>query len=168
MNRKHLLIAISASFALSACGSNDGSPEAGEYQQTVKITELNFPDMTEEVKQQTIIQMEQAAGGGSGGLFCMNGDDGGAQWKQAASQMASTLGGDCETKKDNGSATRLDLEMVCKETAQGDIQISMSGDANKNGYESSMTFDLKHPVSGDTARIAMNIGAKRVGDCPAE
>lgn len=167
MTSKHLLLAISASFVLSACGSNDGSPVAGEYQQTVKITELDFPNMTEEVKQQTIVQMEQAAGGGSAGLFCMKGDDGGAQWKQAASQMANTLGGNCETKKDNGSATRIDLEMTCKETPQGDIQISMSGEANSKGYDSSMSFDLKHPVSGDTARIAMNIGAKRVGDCPA-
>lgn len=167
MTNKFLLPLLSAPFMLAACsGGGDGSPTAGQYKQTVKITELDFPGMSEAVKKQTIVQMEQAAGGGTGGLFCMQGGDGGQQWKEAASQMSGALGGNCETTKDEGSANSLDLEMTCKGTGKGDINIQMTGQANPEGYDSSMAFDIKDPASGETAKLAMNIGAQRQGDCP--
>lgn len=167
MTKKFLLPLLSASLMLAACGSGgDGSPTAGQYLQTVEITQLDFPGLTEDAKKQTITQMERAAGGGSGGLFCMQGDDNGAQWKQAAKQMSGALGGNCETIRNEGSATTIDLEMTCKGTGKGDINIKMSGNANPEGYDSEMAFDIKDPASGETAKLAMNIGAKRQGDCP--
>ncbi|WP_422345912.1 DUF3617 domain-containing protein [Parasphingorhabdus sp.] len=167
MTKKYLLPILSAPLMLAACGSGgDGSPTAGQYQQTVKITELDFPGMSEEARKNTIAQMERVAGGGTGGLFCMKGDDNGAQWKEAAKQMSGALGGQCETLKDEGSATTIDLEMTCKGTGKGDINIKMSGQANPEGYDSEMAFDIKDPASGETAKLAMNIGAKRQGDCP--
>lgn len=167
MPKKIFLPLLSLPLMLAACGSGEeGSPIAGEYLQTVKITELDFPGMPEDVKKQTIAQMEQAAGGGTGGLFCMQGGDDGQHWKEAAKQMSGTLGGQCETVKDGGSATSLDLEMTCKGTSTGDIDIKMTGQANSQGYDSEMAFDIKDPNSGEMARLAMTIGAKRQGDCP--
>ena len=160
------LAILSAPLVLAACSGGDGSPVEGQYQQSVKITELDFPGMTDDVKANTIKQMEQAAGGGTGGLFCMTGNDGGKQWKQASSQMAQALGGDCETIKDEGSATSIELEMQCTGTAKGDLHVAMNGQANTQGYDSNMAFDMKDPASGETAKLAMEIGAKRVGDCP--
>ncbi|WP_109355318.1 DUF3617 family protein [Sphingorhabdus sp. EL138] len=168
MTNKYLLPLLSAPLMLAACGSGgDGSPTEGEYKQTVKITELDFPGISADVKERTIAQMEQAAGGGTGGLFCMKGGDNGQQWKEAAKQMSGALGGQCETIKDEGSATSLDLEMTCKGTAKGDINIVMTGQANPDGYDSTMSFDIKDPDSGETAKLAMNIGAERQGDCPS-
>ncbi|MEP3224811.1 MAG: DUF3617 family protein [Parasphingorhabdus sp.] len=167
MTNKFILPLLSAPLMLAACSdSGDGSPIAGQYKQTVKITTLDFPGMTEDVKKRTIAQMERAAGGGTGGLFCMQGNDNGAQWKEAAKQMSGALGGQCETSKDDGSATTIDLEMTCTGTGKGDIGIEMTGQANSQGYESEMSFDIKEPNSGETAKLAMKIGADRQGDCP--
>jgi len=150
--------------ALSACGANDGSPREGQYQQTVKITVLDFPGVDGEQKAQLIEQME-AVVSGQAGLFCMKGNDGGAQWKEASAQMANALGGKCATTKDEGTATRINLEMQCTATAKGDINVTMDGRATTEGYDSSMTFDMKDPANGEVAKLAMNIGAERVGDC---
>ncbi|GAA0474889.1 hypothetical protein GCM10009096_15590 [Parasphingorhabdus litoris] len=167
MTHKYLLPLLSVPLMLTACGSGgDGGPTAGQYKQTVKITELDFPGLSEEVKQRTITQMEGVAGGGAGGLFCMEGNDNGQQWKEAAKQMSGALGGQCETIKDEGSATSIDLEMTCKGTAKGDIDIKMSGQAHPEGYDSKMAFDIKDPASGETAKLSMDIGAQRQGDCP--
>ena len=166
MPRYPLTLALCAGSLLAGCSSGDGSPVEGQYQQTVKITALDFPGITGDAKAETIKQMEQAAGGGTGGLFCMKGNDGGEQWKQASSQMAKALGGQCETLKDEGSATSIDLEMKCSGTAKGEIAIAMTGKANPDGYESSMAFDIVDPNSDETAKLAMDIGAERVGDCP--
>ena len=166
MTKSALLPTLIASLALTSCSSGDGSPVEGQYKQTIKITELDFPGMTGSVKAQTIKQMEQVAGGGTDGLFCMEGDDGGRQWKQASSQMASALGGKCTTIRDEGSATSIDLEMKCTGTAKGDLHVIMSGEANSQGYDSSMAFEMKDPANGETARLAMDLGAERVGDCP--
>ncbi len=167
MTKTFLLPLLSLPLMIAGCSdSGDGSPEAGQYKQTVKITELDFPGMTEEAKKQTIVQMEQVVGGAAGSLFCMQGDDNGAQWKEAAQQMSGALGGQCETAKNEGSATTIDLEMTCKGTAKGDVSIKMTGQANTQGYDSSMAFDIKDPDSGETAKLAMNIGAQRQGDCP--
>lgn len=167
MTNKFLLPLLSVPLMLAACsGNGDGSPAAGQYKQTVKITELDFPGMTEDAKKQTIIQMEQVVGSGPASLFCMKGGDDGQQWKEAAKQMSGALGGQCETIKDEGSATSLDLQMTCTGTAKGDINIKMTGQANSEGYDSSMAFDIKDPASDETAKLTMNIGAQRQGDCP--
>lgn len=166
MIHKVLQPLLSVPLMLAACSGGDEGPIAGQYQQMVKITELDFPGMSDADKKQTIAQMEQAAGGDTGGLFCMQGRDNGRQWKEAASQMSGVLGGDCETIKDEGSATSMDLEMTCKGTGQGDINIKMTGQAYSEGYDSAMAFVIKDPASDETAKLAMNIGAKRQGDCP--
>ncbi len=166
MTKLFLLSLLIVPAALSGCSSNDGSPREGQYQQTVKITELNFPGMSAEMKAQTIEQMEQAAGGGTAGLSCLVGDDGGEQWKQAASEMSNLLGGECKTIKDEGSTSRMDLEMKCTGTAKGDMAITMTGASHSEGYETAMSFDMSDPASQETAKLAMEINAKRVGDCP--
>lgn len=152
---------------LSACsGTEEGSPEAGQYQQTVTITDLSFPGMTDEQKKASISQMEEAANSQENGQFCIDQTDHGAQWKEAASQMASAMGGQCETVKDAGSATRLDLKLQCKGTEQGNVEIVMTGASHTQGYESTMSFLMSDPASDQTASLAMTSSGKRTGDCP--
>ncbi|MEH6758484.1 MAG: DUF3617 family protein [Parasphingorhabdus sp.] len=166
MIHKILLPLLAVPLTLSACSGADEGPTAGQYKQTVKITELDFPGLSDKAKKQTIVQMEQAAGGGTGGLFCMKGSDDGQQWKEAASQMSGALGGNCDTIKDEGTVTSINLEMTCKGTGKGDMNIKMTGQAHPEGYESAMAFDIKDPDNGETARLAMSIDAQRQGDCP--
>ncbi len=85
---------ILATCLLAACGNNETTPEPGEYQQTVKITELGFPGLEGEARSQMIEQME-AVGSGPESRFCMESEEGEGQWKEAASQMAGVLGGNC-------------------------------------------------------------------------
>ena len=80
-------------------------------------------------------------------------------------QMAGALGGNCETIRDAGSANTLDLEMLCKGTARGDVTVKMSGTARSDGYDSNMSFDMTDPETGEKAKLAMDIGANRLGDC---
>ena len=117
-----------------------------------------------EAKDQMIKQME-SVGSGVGSKFCMSAEQGESQWKEAASQMAGALGGTCETVRDEGSANSLDLEMQCKGTARGDIKVTMTGSARADGYDSQMSFDMTDPGSKETAKLAMEIGAERIGDC---
>ncbi len=155
---------ILATCLLAACGNNEITPEPGEYQQTVKITELGFPGLEGEARSQMIEQME-AVGSGPESRFCMESEEGEGQWKEAASQMAGVLGGNCETTRDGGSASRLDVEMQCRGTALGDIKVTMAGTARTDGYDSQMAFDISNPQADQSSRLAMEIGAKRIGDC---
>lgn len=163
MNRFLPCLTVPALF-LSACGSQEATPEPGEYQQSVKITELDFPGIEGDAKTKMIEQME-AVGNGPANKFCMSAEQGDNQWKEAASQMAGALGGSCETVRDEGSANSLDLEMQCKGTARGDIIVTMTGSARKDGYDSEMSFDMNDPSSDESAKLALEIGAERVGDC---
>ncbi len=163
--KKLILPAFGCIAILSAC-SGGNTPEAGQYKQSVKITDLDFPGMNDTQRQTTIQQMEQAAGGGTGGVFCMKSNASGEQWKQAASQMSAVLGGNCETTKDEGSATKIDLTMRCTGTGKGDIAVTMTGESNSEGYDSTMSFNIMDPNSGGVATLAMDIGAERIGDCP--
>ncbi len=149
---------------LAACGSNEATPEPGEYQQSMKITALELAGLEGDAKAEMIRQMEEA-GNSIGTKFCMSAEQGESQWKEAASQMAGLLGGNCETVRDEGSANSLDLELQCKGTAQGDVIVTMTGTAKSDGYDSQMAFDMKNPENGETNKLAMDIGAKRVGDC---
>lgn len=150
--------------ALAACGSNEITPEPGEYQQTVKISKLDFPDIEGDAKAQMIQQMEDLSNGPAS-KFCMDVEQGANQWKEAASQMAVALGGSCETIRDEGSANTLDLEMLCKGTTRGDVTVEMTGTARVDGYDSTMSFDMVDPSTKEEAKLAMDIGANRLGEC---
>jgi Protein of unknown function (DUF3617) len=155
---------LAGTAVLVACGSNAATPEPGEYQQTVKITALDFPGIEGDAKTQMIEQMEGLSSG-QASKFCMNVEQGANQWKEAASQMAGALGGNCDTIRDDGSANTLDLEMRCKGTARGDVTVKMTGTARSDGYDSNMSFDMADPETGEKAKLAMDIGANRLGDC---
>ncbi|MEM8917319.1 MAG: DUF3617 family protein [Pseudomonadota bacterium] len=160
-------MASALTISITACsGQREGSPEAGQYRQTVTITDIDFPGMTEEQKQQTVTQMEAAANIDESALFCLDQANHGAQWKQAASQMANMMGGQCETLKDDGSATRIDTQLRCEGTAQGNVDIAMAGASHTQGYKSTISFQMSDPNSEDTARLAMTSTGERIGDCP--
>lgn len=159
-----IMPALASVALLAACGSNDVTPEPGEYQQTVKISALDFPGVEGDAKAQTIEQME-ALSSGPDSKFCMNVEQGANQWKEAASQMAGALGGNCDTIRDEGSANKLDLEMLCKGTPRGDVTVKMTGTARSDGYDSNMSFNMTDPETGEKAKLAMDIGANRLGDC---
>ncbi|MEL6875610.1 MAG: DUF3617 family protein [Pseudomonadota bacterium] len=165
MNRALLTPALV--LLITACsGQSEGSPEAGQYRQIVTITDIDFPGMTEDQKKQTVAQMESAANIEESALFCLDQANHGAQWKQAASQMANMMGGQCETLKDEGSATRIDTQLRCEGTAQGNVDIAMTGASHTQGYESTISFRMSDPNSEDTARLAMTSTGERIGDCP--
>lgn len=149
---------------LNACGANDATPEPGEYQQSMKITKLELPGLDEDSSAEMIRQMEDA-GNSIGTKFCMSAEQGANQWKEAASQMAGLLGGECDTIRDKGSANTLDLEMLCKATARGDVTVTMNGTARSDGYDSQMSFNMTDPKTAEKATLAMDIGANRLGDC---
>jgi len=108
---------------LASCGSNEATPEPGEYQQSMKITALELAGVEGDAKVEMIRQMEEA-GNSIGSKFCMSAEQGESQWKEAASQMTRLLGGDCETIRDGGSANVLDLEMKCTGAAQGNVSVA--------------------------------------------
>ncbi|MEO0441132.1 MAG: DUF3617 family protein [Pseudomonadota bacterium] len=167
MQLNRVLLASALTILITACsGQSEGSPEAGQYRQTVTITDIDFPGMTDEQKQQTVTQMEAAANVEESALFCLDQANHGAQWKQAASQMANMMGGQCETLKDDGSATRIDTQLHCEGTAQGNVDIAMTGASHTKGYESTIAFRMSDPNSDDTARLAMTSTGERIGDCP--
>lgn len=167
MQLNRVLMVSALTISITACsGQREGSPEAGQYRQTVTITDIDFPGMTEEQKQQTVTQMEAAANIDESALFCLDQANHGAQWKQAASQMADMMGGQCETLKDDGSATRIDTQLRCEGTAQGNVDITMTGASHTKGYESIIAFRMSDPGSDDTARLAMTSTGERIGDCP--
>lgn len=167
MKSASILSPLIAASLLCACSdANDGTPREGQYLQTVKITELEFSGMTPELKQRTIRQMEQAAGGGTGGMFCMGGKSG-QDWKKATSELARGLGGKCEKIKETGSPTKADIEVRCTGTPKGDVTAKITGEANSESYAAKMTMDVADPRSKETARVTMDISAKRVGKCPA-
>lgn len=130
----------------------------------MKITALELPGLQGDAKAEMIRQMEEA-GNSVGSKFCMSAEQGESQWKEAASQMAGLLGGECETVRDEGSANNLDLELQCKGTVQSTVTVIMSGTARSDGYNSQMAFDMSEPGSDEVAKLAMDISAKRVGDC---
>lgn len=167
MQLNRVLLASALTMSITACsGQSEGNPEAGQYRQTVTITDIDFPGMTDEQKQQTVTQMEAAANIEENALFCLDQANHGAQWKQAASQMANMMGGQCETLKDDGSATRIDTQLRCEGTAQGNVDIAMSGASHTQGYESTISFRMSDPNSEDTARLAMTSTGERIGNCP--
>ncbi len=55
--------------------------------------------------------------------------------------------------------------MQCRGTALGDIKVTMAGTARSDGYDSQMAFDISNPQADQSSRLAMEIGAKRIGDC---
>jgi hypothetical protein len=156
-------------FSLAACGgaSSDnstsaGGPQPGMYQQVVKVTTLEFPGMTADMKRQTIQQMEQGTAGGS---FCIgSGED--RDWKEAAKDISSSLGGQCTEVKNVGSSTSVDMEMNCKNTANGDATIKLNGSASGDGYKVVMDTAFVDPRTNESAKVAFDISAKRQGDCP--
>ncbi|SIN68759.1 Protein of unknown function [Parasphingorhabdus marina DSM 22363] len=167
MQKNRVLLASALALFVTACsGQSEGSPEAGQYRQTVTITDIDFPGMTEEQRQQTVSQMESAANVEESALFCLDQANHGAQWKQAASQMANMMGGQCETLKDDGSETRIDTRLRCEGTAQGNVEITMTGASHTQGYESKIAFLMRDPNSEDSARLAMTSTGERIGDCP--
>ena len=149
---------------LAACGVSEVTPEPGEYEQIMKITTLELPGLNDDSRDEMIRQMEDA-GNSVGTKFCMSAEQGANQWKEAASQMAGLLGGECDSIHDKGSANKLDLEMLCKGTARGDVTVTMKGTARADGYDSQMTFDMTDPHTAEKATLAMDIGANRLGDC---
>lgn len=170
MTSRILVAACSlAALGVGACGgAQSAGPKPGQYQQVIKITDLEFPGMTADSKKQTAAQMEQSAGGGTGGMYCITKRDKGEQdWQKSASGMAKSMGGTCTQSKNVATETELDVAMACTGTPQGDVGIVIKAKAHSEGYDGTMSFDINHPSTGEKGKIAMTITAKRVGDCPA-
>ena len=166
MTRIFFLPILSLPLLLAACGAESskeaGSPIAGEYRQILKITEFDMPGFKGEEKQHNIDEMEKLAGGDEGQKICLKG---GEQWKEAGTQMATMLGGNCLTNAESDTDATFELRMQCKATANGDVNILMTGQSHTAGYAVKMTFDMQDPNSSATAKLAMAIDAERVGDC---
>ena len=166
MKSSYLPAAILA-VALAGCGGapSDGGPQPGQYQETTKVTTLEFTGMTPELKQQTIAQMERATSGQNGGLFCLGKTDD-QDWKSASESFSRGLGGTCTKLKNEGSATAIDAEMSCKGTSKGDATIKINGTANSDSYSVTAMMDFFIPETKETAKLGYKVSAKRVGDCP--
>ncbi len=156
---------------LAACGGNsenggsaDGQPAPGLYTQKIKITDIEFPDMTEESKKAIVTQMEQAAGNGQ--TFCMGKQDT-PDWKQAVEHMSKGMGGTCTELERKGNETSLDLHMQCKGTAKGDLDMKFAAKATESSFNAKIDYNFTDPNSTDTAKLVIESSAERTGDCPS-
>jgi len=79
MTRIYFLPIFSLPLLLAACGAGSskeaGSPVAGEYRQTLKITEFNMPGFAGEEKQRNIDEMEKLGGGDDGQKIWLKGGE---------------------------------------------------------------------------------------------
>jgi hypothetical protein len=164
MTMKLLLIGSAALLALSGCSKSNEIPRGGKYSPSVKLTSIDFPGMTPEIKAQAQQQFQTQFASVAGGERCVK-SGAGSDWKEMTNGMSKGLGGECKTLKDNSTPTVADMEMMCKTPAAGDINISMKGKAEAESFSVDMVMKFDNPAAGGKGSLAMNMSAKRTGDC---
>ena len=107
--------------------------------------------------------MQTSFAASAGTEQCLQGGNKG-DWKEAASGLSKSMGGTCETTKDNSTEDTADIEVTCKGTQMGDVQVKMTGAAQSESFSMDVDFKFKHPQMGE-GNMGMKMGAKRVGDC---
>ncbi len=163
-----ILAAGAASLALAACGSaEEEKPRKGKYQPEFELTELDFPGMTDEIKEQARESLQISFASQVGAARCIRSSQG-EDWKEAASDLSKGLGGTCETTRDEGTDTTADLQVKCTDTRMGEeVIVNMKGAAESESFSMDVDFELGNipGTNGQSGKMGMKISAKRVGDC---
>ncbi|MFC4292316.1 DUF3617 domain-containing protein [Sphingorhabdus arenilitoris] len=163
MKTRFILFTAVTALGLTACNSADEIPRKGKYQPEIELTKLDIPGITEAQKAQAESQMQTSFASAAGGAQCIEGGKE-KDWKEAAGGLTKSLGGTCETVRDNGTATTADLEVTCKGTQMGNINVKMKGGAEAERFNMDVDLDFDSPQAGKGS-MSFKVGAKRVGDC---
>jgi len=165
MKLTYILAAGAAAMTLAACGNSaDEKPRKGKYKPAVELTELDLPGMTDQLKAAAQEQMQKSFAAQAGGEQCIGGTNE-SDWKEAANGISDSLGGECETIKDNGTDSTADLEIKCTGTQMGNVTVTMTGEAKSESFEMNIGFDMDKLPQGGNGKMGMKLTGSRIGDC---
>ncbi|MEM8918043.1 MAG: DUF3617 domain-containing protein [Pseudomonadota bacterium] len=144
-----------------AAEMNEVSLEAGEWENTVEIVDVEIEGMSDGMSAGMVERMKGQKTVSKSCITEEMAKDPGAEFFAAQKEV------DCEVKKFTMSGGAIDSEMSCKNmnNGAGEMNMAMSGDYGSSSYDMVLKMD------GDAGPMKMKISArnigKRVGDCPA-
>lgn len=186
--RKLTFTTLAAAIALAGCGGGnadadgDGkitneeaaaaakgmvAPMPGEYETTMKVLEIELP----EVAGVDPAQMKQMMEGmmNTTTKQCITAEDA----QNAARQFAQAPGDEesCTYSKFNVSGGQIDATMSCKGEGGADMTMQLAGTMGREASNMTMELDQVAPnmPGGATGKthFKLQVDSKRIGDCPA-
>ncbi len=163
--KAQLTIAAAAIVLLfTGCSTADEKPRKGKYKPEVELTNLDFPGMTGQMREQAEAQMKAGFASQAGGEQCFGGADKG-DWKEMAQGMTKGMGGQCTTVRDASTDDTVDFELKCTGSAMGEVSTTVKGKAESESVTMDINFNFTKLPTGEAGKMGMKMIAKRVGDC---
>jgi len=169
---------IAAALQLAGCDSADNGPKtmdeakeeagklerprAGQYKQTMTVTEFELPGAPPEVA----AQLKSAVGQSNNQEFCLTEE----MSKKGFQDMFQKIGedGECSYDRFNVSGGSLDALLHCESKAEGKAQFTLAGTVTTEGSDVKVHIDSDNPNSPmGKAKIGMHMVTERIGDCAA-
>ncbi|MBB3033905.1 DUF3617 domain-containing protein [Alteriqipengyuania lutimaris] len=176
-----MLFITTAAFALAACsdGGADADKDgtitgeemaaeassgesirmrAGEWENTIEVTEFDIPGVPENMKDMIAGQMGQSITSTS----CITAEE-------ADQPDASFFGGerndDCKYEEFDRTANKLTLRMTCATGDGGTAKVAMDGEFGEDSFTLSMDNTVSGTPGGDVT-MKGTVSGRRIGDCP--
>jgi coenzyme F420-reducing hydrogenase gamma subunit len=155
---KIALLSGIAVMALAGCGSGGTKLKAGQYEMTMKMTDVQVPGAPpaaiEQMKAAMAAQSEQTQ------QQCVTEEDIANMGNKMGS--AGAQGGDCNFTKTTFNGGAIDIAGTCK-APTGDIAIAMNGTHAADSFNATMTVDAT--ANGQQVKASGTMSGRRTGDC---
>jgi hypothetical protein len=158
---KKLALLAPVVIAVAACsGGGNTTLKAGQYETTVKMTDVQMPGadpaLVEQMKAAMTAQAEQKE------QKCMTEADIANMGNKMGN--AGAKGGDCNFSKTTFAGGTIDVAGTCK-SPTGDVSIAMNGTHTADSFNATMTVDAD--AGGQKVKATGTMTGRRTGDCPA-
>jgi hypothetical protein len=156
---KKLALLAPVVIALAACsGGGNTTLKAGQYEMTMKMTEVDVPgappEMVEQMKAAMTAQGEQKE------QQCMTEADIADMGNKMGN--AGAKGGDCTFSKTTFAGGKIDVAGTCK-APTGEMSIAMNGTHTADSFDARMTVDAD--AGGQKIKASGTMNGRRTGDC---
>ncbi|MEL6486722.1 MAG: DUF3617 domain-containing protein [Pseudomonadota bacterium] len=176
------MAALSAAFALSACGGEtsvdadadgDGAitasearaaveaaaadlkPEPGLYETTMTLTDVNIPGAPPEMAQMMGQAMNRT------GEFCLTPEQAERGFEDTLKEGQNEA---CTIETFTIEGNQVDMAMQCNQAGMGDMAVTMSGEVAPTQSDLTMKMNGTIPQLG-AVEMALSFQQKRVGEC---
>jgi hypothetical protein len=143
---------------LREADSSEGFVNPGQWQQTVKLVEIDAPGMPPQIAE----AMKQQTGTSQVNESCLTPE----QAKRPREDFFTGAEKNCRYEHFKWGSGKVDLKLVCKEDQANRI-MELTGDYEPNAYRMAMTARTEGGPPEQALTMKMQVDAKRIGECPA-